>query len=192
MKVALIPGHTPSSPGATTKRNGRIVSEFSYNLELVKFLNSLLAESELVHPFVMFRQSDHYETAMKEFIPLVQSMDLCLEFHLNAWEQPVANGREVLLHYRTSDGNIRAAKRINQAIALSIGSRDRGIKFKKDGERGFGFLNLPGTRCQIVEPGFISNPEELEILYQERGSYAKELAAALEKIAEEWSDELDS
>lgn len=115
---------------------------------------------ERLHHITMTRWRD-------EYIPLQQRVgvanseeaDLLVSIHANGFSDPAAHGTETL-YYPGSTYGQEAAESIQEALVLSLGTRDRGIKARGD------LAVLRGTRMPavVVEIAFVTNPHEEALL----------------------------
>jgi len=90
------------------------------------------------------------------------SPDLFVSIHFNASESSSATGIETI--YR-DDTDKPLALALQKYLLEGLNLRDRGIKNDDiDLGRHLAVLSSPKTPSVIVEPGFISNPIDLEVI----------------------------
>lgn len=123
-----------------------------------------------------------------ENLPLSQAIGLvkkagkgcvAVEFHCNASANPAATGVESL----SSDANKRLGSALCQAIADTIGIKDRGAKGESAGQHSrLGFVQAGGV---ILELFFISNPQDLRRYLDKKWLVARAVAWAIINEAKE-------
>jgi N-acetylmuramoyl-L-alanine amidase len=97
--------------------------------------------------------------------------DVVVSCHCNGFRLPSAHGAEVLYW----DGSARGealARRILSEIIGRTGLVNRGVKPRRSGSRGAALLRTTAAPCVIVEPAFITNPDEEELLLQPETQHA--------------------
>lgn len=144
-KIAIIVGHTPSSPGAYSEPLGR--SEYNYNKEVADYLRGIAD--------IYFRPDQGgYSHQMLTLASQVnkKNYDFALELHFNAANRR-AQGVEALIW----EGNKKSAGMGNKfcrTIADHYNIPNRGIKSPESDGRGYEFLRLMRANALILEPFF--------------------------------------
>ncbi len=154
MKVAIVVGHKPSSPGAGNKKYG--LSEWNYNNALAKKISNELGELN-VHCVIVQRKSYHdlpFEIN-DDVMP-----DLVVSLHCNAFNTEVS-GTEVLYYHSSTKGKEVAAV-MQRHLLAALHLPDRGIKPKHSEDRGGYLLRYTDAVCLICEPFFIDNDKDCE------------------------------
>lgn len=86
--------------------------------------------------------------------------DIFCSLHINAAEDPDANGFEVL-HWHTSSRGAALAELVCDLLEAAFPHRpNRGPKPRGPGDRGATVLGATAMPAILVEPGFITNPFE--------------------------------
>lgn len=97
--------------------------------------------------------------------------ELFLSIHCNSFTNPNAHGMETY-YYPKTDNDERFAILLNEELETAGGLFNRGVKYAK-----FYLLRHTEIPASLVEMGFLSNPEEEELLA--RADYQKKMAEAL-------------
>lgn len=164
MKILLDAGHGGADPGAVSKgADGKDYRECDISLEVV---NRIKASIQDTHPdwlLELTRTTDSYMSpgSRSGIIKRVKP-NAAISIHCNSSANAKATGHEVV--YREEDDRV-LAHAINKAMCEKLPLRDRGLKNDvEDLGRSLAILNTPGIPSVIVEMGFISNPEDREVL----------------------------
>ncbi|EGU35072.1 N-acetylmuramoyl-L-alanine amidase, partial [Vibrio scophthalmi] len=96
-----------------------------------------------------------------------------------------AHGTETL-YYHTSKKGKALAGAVQKHIVKALGLRDRGIKSRQAEDRGGYLLRYTQAPCVIVEPGFLSNDYDFEILNERKAQYCQALVAAATEYARDF------
>lgn len=163
--IAIDPGHGGADPGAVIKRT---IFEKGYCLDISKRLQRLL-ESEGAF-VVMARESDkHVGLQRRADIANLNKADALISIHINSFTSPTARGTETY-YYKPKD--LALAKSFQNELVKSLGRRNNGVK------RARMYIlrrtSMPGA---LVEPLFITNPEEFALL--DTPAYREKIAQAL-------------
>ena len=153
-KICIDAGHGGTDPGAC---NGALC-EKDVVLEIALHLEKMLRTAG--HETFMTRINDVFNTpAEKAFRANNTKADYFISIHCNASIQPSANGTETLVYELNGEGG-RLAKQVQKSLLETLGTRDRGIKERKE------LIVINSTRMPaiLVEVAFISNPEEKAML----------------------------
>ncbi len=170
MKTAIIVGHSLKDKGAVNNDSG--VSEFEYNSILAGYILARLGyeESEVVY------RTEGYSKLPKKVNDT--NADLAISLHCNAFNK-LASGTETL-----SSGSVNSLKFANilhpKMVGL-FGLSDRGIKIKKQSDRGGLILHKTEMPCVLLEPFFIDNDTDLEKGLNLMSEYAKIICEAIEE-----------
>jgi len=187
--VVLAAGHYPYSPGC--KYHGLV--EHDLNIMTTALVAVRLEDKYKVH-IVTGNLKEKTDAAKRIFrqMPLreaVKAPNLCaVEMHFNGFEDPSVGGTEVLYGLDSHDQIL--AQYIQAELVRRLGLKDRGVKFadysgtpKLD---ECAFTRLIKQPAVIVEPLFISNPEEAELIKNPltQEIIADGIAAGIEKFTE--------
>lgn len=144
-RIAIIVGHTPSSPGAYSQRLS--TSEYFYNKEVADYLRDVAD--------IYYRpQEGGYSRQMLTLASHVdqKNYDFAIELHFNAANRR-AQGCEALVW----EGNKKSTELGNKfcrTIADTYNIPNRGVKSPGKGGRGYEFLRLMRANAIILEPFF--------------------------------------
>lgn len=153
MKVVLIAGHKPTSPGSVNQALGE--TEFNINKATVLQVFRILSDYEGIEPVIVWR-------GMYKDLPdqvKTHKPDLVISMHANAFNTR-ARGSEVLYYYKDKRAAAYAKMLQSHFIEL-LGLPDRGVKPKSAEERGGYLLAYTEAPTLIGEPFFVDNDEEL-------------------------------
>jgi N-acetylmuramoyl-L-alanine amidase len=163
MKLLLDAGHGGGDPGAIAKAGSQEFHEADINLEVVLRMRNKIKDLYPIWEVELSRSSDIYMSPggrcglIKRTKP-----DAAVSIHCNSSSNIKATGHEVI--YREEDDMI-LAQDINNLMSERLPIRDRGLKSDiEDLGRSLAILSTPGIPTVIVEMGFISNPNDLDVL----------------------------
>ncbi len=159
--IVVDPGHGGSDPGATGVTGLR---EKVINLAVAKNLVTLLEEAGA--NVIMTRSGDQsVSNQMRVELANESKADIYISIHANASPDPESNGTET--HYCSENGNSSAGRflagQLQLELVSALGFRDRGVK-----TNSFYVLTKTEMPAALVELGFLSNPEEEELLKKEQ------------------------
>ena len=148
MKIVIDAGHGGKDPGAVGK-------EGLYEKDVTLLLAQLVAwELRNHHEVIMSRTTDTYMT-VGERVRFFEKegVDVVISLHINASDNPAANGTEVL-YFPSSTRGKKLAQCVQTALVNALGTKDRKIKPRAN----LGILSDTSMPAILVEPEFISNP----------------------------------
>ena len=174
MKIALVVGHKPDSPGACN--NTYNMCEFPFNTKLVADLVNQLNNKYEIE--IVYR--DTYKGLPAKINSL--SPDFIVSFHCNAFNTK-ASGTETLYYYKSSKGADMADIFQKNMVAV-LGLKDRGVKPTSTEDRGGYLLRYTNAPCVLLEPFFIDNDSDFDIVANNYEGFL----AALEKSLDECSN----
>ncbi|MGE4334612.1 MAG: N-acetylmuramoyl-L-alanine amidase [Pigmentiphaga sp.] len=133
------------------------------------------------HEVTMTRYTDvDVNLASRARLANREEADCFLSLHFNGAENPSANGAEVWHYPGSAKGEALAGEL--QRCMVGFGQFDRGIKASSR----LAVLRLTRMPAVLVEPAFITNPDE-ERLLQDLG-WLNELAGAIARGLEQFSE----
>ena len=172
--VVIDSGHGGSDPGKIAV-NG--VLEKDINLKIAVKTKSLLEEYGI--EVIMTREdengiADSKMEDMKKRIEIINENDpqLCVSIHQNSYTQADIHGAQVFYYTHSTEGE--KAAEIIQSTLLSVNSANTRQKKAND---TYYILKKAKSPVVIVECGFLSNPEEAELLNTEE--YQQKMAEAI-------------
>ena len=173
MKIALIVGHEKKSKGAFSKTLGQ--AEYDWNTELANmarnYATMIGAEVQ-----IFFRDVVGIAGAYKK--ALAWKPDALIELHFNAADGK-ASGTETLYNDAGDAKDVHEvifAKKVNDAMVKALGLKDRGIKKRQPGDRGYGNINQTKSVPSIlIESGFGDNPKDAKAMAANKNKLAKAL-----------------
>lgn len=161
---ALIVGHRRSAQGAVSA-DGK-TTEWRFWKDAAQVLAGLLGERGLSVTVVEREDSpEGYRRLPGRVLALEPRCAVSL--HLNA-ASAKATGTETLTAAGDAEDE-RLGQLIQSEMVRALGLRDRGLKPIPEGHRGatllFGLWTVP---CCLIEPCFISNPDDEHVLHSHR------------------------
>lgn len=153
MKIAIVIGHEPKSPGAYSKYLG--MSEYIYNSEVAAHLST-------VADIYKRPNMRGYNAQMRELASIVRPKryDLIAELHFNSFNNK-AHGTETVTYFG-NETTEAYGKVYNEVISDNYEVHNRGEKEVTTGGRGFGFLASMPANAIILEPFFGDNEEAIK------------------------------
>lgn len=154
-RVALIPGHSTTDPGAINTFTGH--TEYDYNLKLAYTVARKLAANGRLAPVIVHRSTYRdLPTKVNQTGAVV-----AVEFHCNAFNTR-ATGTE-MLHWHTSVKGKHLAHALQDAALKALQLTDRGVKPIDGKSRGSYLLEQTSMPCVIAESFFIDNIKDLSV-----------------------------
>lgn len=185
MKVALVVGHKPTSPGAMNTALG--ITEYGFNNALA---NDISMELDIhgIHCHIVQRNS--YRDLPDEINDEVEP-DFIVSLHCNAYKeapgQKEATGTEVLYYHASRHGKSMAE--IMQAhLVDALKLRNRGALPRHSEDRGGYLLRYTHAPCIICEPFFIDNNADIKMANEHYDDLVTAYVSAIVKIGSEVFD----
>ena len=187
--IVVDSGHGGDDPGMIGIGG---LKEKGINLSIAKKLREKLEEKN--YKVVLTREKDVglYEESsrnkkaqdMQKRISILQEVKpaLCISIHQNSYENPEVKGPQVFYYKDSLEGEKLAAilqKRLNEDLDIQ---RPR----KEKGNTSYYLLKRSPCVLNIVECGFLTNPEEAQLLTQEE--YQDKVAGAVADGVQEYLD----
>ena len=172
-KVILNIGHggVRKDPGACS--NG--FEEHTWNKDFVE--NYVVSECKKQGLNYIIINQDFYSKLPGKINNAAEKGDVTLSFHLNAADE-TAYGSE-MLYWHTSEKSKELAEYLQEANTEATHLRNRGIKPRVKGDRGWTLLYKTTTPCIIVESGFVTNKNDMEVLEATKKELAKYYVSAV-------------
>ncbi len=166
-------GHGGSDPGSIGIMG---IQEKSLVYEIGMMASAILQGNRV--ELVFTRTKDEYVSLKTRCdISNNSNSDLFVSLHCNAFNKNAAQGVEVFHHTNSSKGKEFAEIILKDIIDSNLYTRNRGVKTSNS------FYVLKGTRAAaiLVELGFITNYEDLEIIQSNKSKIAEVLANSIIK-----------
>ena len=176
MKAAIIIGHTPASPGATSRRG--YVTEWNYNSFLAPLIEDRAASDCIIVERGLPNDYDGLPAKVN-----ATGADFAIELHANAFNGE-ASGTEMLYWHSSTKGK-QLAEILQTEILRALGLRHRGIKPCRRADRGGYLLQKTRMPCVIAEPFFIDHDGDLEAATRGMCRLAEAYASAIDHYASE-------
>ena len=172
-KVILNVGHggVKKDPGAC----GNGFEEHTWNKDFVN--NYIVPECKEQGVDYVVVYQEYYSTLPQKINGLANKGDVTLSFHLNAADK-TASGAE-MLYWHNSKRSKELAEFLQEANIEATHLKDRKILPRVRGDRGWTLLYKTVMPCVIVESGFITNKNDMEVLEATKKELAKYYVAAV-------------
>lgn len=154
MKIAVVIGHSETSPGAINKTH--VMSEYEFNRALAYDIKSNFSSFNKEDEVVVVHRENGYAKLPGEINSL--KPDLVVSLHANAYNEK-AQGCEMLYYHKSEKGK-DIAQIFQEHIQGTFENNNRGIKPKTSEDRGGPILKGTLAPCIICEPFFIDNNED--------------------------------
>lgn len=150
--IFIDPGHGGNDPGAVVQRN---IYEKKYTLDISKRLKRKLEAAGA--DVVMARSADQNPSLRRRVVLANRNkVDAFISVHLNSFTQPVGRGTETYYYKRSEK---RLAQSIHKQLVKNLKRRNNGLK-----RTGFYVLRYSKMPSVLIEPMFMTNPKELELI----------------------------
>ena len=153
MIIVIDAGHGGNDPGAV----GENIQEKDVALDVAQMLSCELRY--LGYTPILTRSGDYFVT-LDDRAEQANTLDadVFVSIHINAAENPQANGIETYHHPNSINGK-ELATQVQERLISTLERRNRGVKTAK-----FAVLRKTSMPAILAEIGFISNPEEQELM----------------------------
>lgn len=166
--IVIDAGHGGEDEGCSFEQ----VEEKDINLKLALLLQQKLEKMDFQ---VFLTRSEDGQLSLEERVKLANGVgaDAFISIHQNSCEDKSASGIETYYYASETVDNERLAKLVEQYVVLYTKARDRGIRTEEN-LYVIRECNMPSC---LVETGFLSNPQERELLQEE--GYLEKIAQGL-------------
>ena len=175
---ALIVGHRKSAKGAVSS-DGSVV-EFDFNSELAKEIKKRVnrARVEIVH-------RSNTTDGLRKLPAKVNKLGphFILSLHCNAFNTTVG-GTETLFFHNSERGK-QLASIVQRRLLGALELKNRGIREKREADRGAHLLKFTKAPCVICEPFFVDNDGDLAVAMRRKKRLAGAYASAIDEAARE-------
>lgn len=165
IKIYIDQGHNPSGFNTGAEGNGYYEQDLTY--EIGRRLNNLLManpefETRLSRPEPDTILGTNNSSSLVERVNQANEWgaDIFISLHNNAAENPRATGNEALVYGPGSTVARNLGENILEQLTLTTGLRNRGIVYRP----GLYVLKETEMPAVLVEMGFITNPDDAELL----------------------------
>ena len=184
--IALCVGHSRQGDSGASSVDG--TTEWDYNTELAALI---VHASRLDIRVYDSYEGRSYASAMRNLSKRLRKdrAELAVELHFNA-ASPKATGHEWLYWHTSTNGRLLARALRDSMEDAFPDLTSRGIKARKSGTRGSGFLR--GTHCPVIicEPFFGTNPDvDWPVASNEKPKIAQAIADGLllyQELVSKW------
>ncbi|MBM6829264.1 N-acetylmuramoyl-L-alanine amidase [Anaerotignum lactatifermentans] len=174
--IALDDGHGRGTAGKRTPlfADGSYMEENAYNKAVVQLLEELLRVRGFA---VLLAAPEDDDTPLETRVKRANDAgaDVYVSIHANAYgnDWNSANGVESWVYDKADQKTIKMAEAIHREVIDALGRKDRGIK--KSGD--LYVLRKTKMPAILIEGGFMTNPEEAELLRSD--SYRRKTAEGI-------------
>lgn len=165
IKIYIDQGHNPRGYNTGAEGNGYYEQDLTY--EIGRRLNNLLSanpefETKLSRPEPDTILGTDNSSSLVERVNQANEWeaDIFISLHNNAAENPRATGNEALVYGPGSTVARNLGENILEQLTLTTGLRNRGIVYRP----GLYVLKETEMPAVLVEMGFITNPDDAELL----------------------------
>ncbi len=165
IKIYIDQGHNPSGFNTGAEGNGYYEQDLTY--EIGRRLNNLLSsnpefETRLSRPTPDTILGTNNSSSLVERVNQANEWgaDIFISLHNNAAEDQRATGNEALVYGPGSTVARNLGENILEQLTLTTGLRNRGIVYRP----GLYVLKETEMPAVLVEMGFITNPDDAELL----------------------------
>lgn len=184
--VCIDPGHGGTDVGALGV-DGRY--EKDDNLKLSLAVAKELRKSGIQ---VVLTRSDDSTVSLDERSNIANdaNAELFVSLHRNQAASNTAQGVEVWIHTSASDKSYSIASSILEAMEDVGISQNRGVRIGTQGDTDSNYAVIRQTNMtsMIVETGFVSNEEDLELFDEHLDEYADAIADAIVRWLNEYAN----
>lgn len=177
--IIIDPGHGGKDPG---KVGAAGTLEKELNLKIALYLKDILEKQDMKVIMTRTEDNDLSKTStnfkisdMKERVALIRknNADLVISIHQNSYTSADIYGAQCFYHTNSTEGKKLAATIQNQIITSTNQTKIRQIK----GNNDYYLLKHSSIPTVIVECGFLSNPQEEQLLLTDE--YQRKIAWAI-------------
>ena len=165
IKIYIDQGHNPRDYNTGAEGNGYYEQDLTY--EIGRRLNNLLSanpefETRLSRPEPDTILGTNNSSSLVERVNQANEWDadIFISLHNNAAENPRATGNEALVYGPGATVARNLGENILEQLTLTTGLRNRGIVYRP----GLYVLKETEMPAVLVEMGFITNPDDAELL----------------------------
>lgn len=165
IKIYIDQGHNPRDFNTGAEGNGFFEQDITYEIG-VRLYELLLANPEFTPrlsrptPDTVLGTSNATSLVVRVNEANAWNADVFISLHTNAAVNPRASGSEALIYSRASRVAFALATDILEELNLVTGLRNRGVIERP----GLYVLRRTDMPAVLVEMGFISNPEDAELM----------------------------
>jgi len=171
--VAIVVGHTKTSPGASA---GPPIhgSEYPWNKDLATMVHrACMARG--VQSKIFYRDGIGISGAYRQVAKWGASC--VMELHFNSFNG-AAHGTETLYDADRNAGSRAWAQRLQDAMLGALRLHDRGLKERDAGDRGYASVSALDIPSALTEPFFGDNPSDAHVGEANKQELAEALAEA--------------
>ena len=175
VKIYIDQGHNPVNPNAGAEGSGYREQDIVYEIgvRLAAILRENGYETKLSRPQRTTQLGTSTATSLAARVNEANAWDAdyFISLHTNSSVSPQASGTEILVYSLTSPA-YPLAESILEQLTLSTGFRSRGVVPRP----GLYVLKKTQMPALLVELGFISNPEEADLMANSPELFARGIA----------------
>ncbi len=178
-KIYIDAGHNPRNPNAGAEGNGLREQDITFDIaqRLSQILRSEGYETRLSRPTPDTQLGISNATSLAARVNDANSWgaDYFISLHTNASSSPSANGAEAFVYRQNSD-SFYFAESILDSMTEFTGQINRGVKPRA----GLYVLRKTRMPATLVELGFITNPEEANLMANSPELFAGGIAEGID------------
>ncbi|MCM3747065.1 N-acetylmuramoyl-L-alanine amidase [Paenibacillus pasadenensis] len=172
-RIVIDAGHGGKDPGATGASGAY---EKDSNLSLAFRVNELLGQDPMFETKMTRTDDQFIELVDRSKLANEWKADAIISLHGNTYEDQEVSGTETLYEQEHS---IALATALQNQVSKALGTRNRGVK-----QDEYIILTTAEVPAVIVESGYLTNPDEEEMLLSSQGqqTVADAIHKALKKF----------
>lgn len=188
-RICIIIGHGGNDCGAVNPHTGE--TELAYNTELADMVMEALKDR-----YEVVKYNRGYNKVENVGIVNGYKADVILSLHCNSFNG-ITSGTEAL-YWHSSEKSKKMAEILSKNISETFGIHNRGAKpritselkkknskFKDMETRGSYLLYRTNAPCNIIEPFFIDNDNDLKLGKEKKQEYVETIKKSIEEYLKE-------
>ncbi len=170
---AIVVGHTNLSKGATAT-SPISAREYPWNRDLAEKVHAICRARNITSR-IFYRDGIGIRGAYRQVA--AWGAAFVVELHFNAFNGR-AHGTETLFDADRNAGSKAWAQRLQDAMLSGLQLRDRGLKERDPGDRGYASVSALNIPSALIEPFFGDNPSDAYIGHTGKDDLAEAVADA--------------
>ena len=170
---AIVVGHTLNRPGAMAAAPIS-QAEYTWNKDLAGKIKAL-CDVKAIESRIFYRDGIGISGAYRQVADWGAAM--VVELHFNAFNTQ-AHGTETLYDNDRNAESKAWAQRLQDGMLAALSLRDRGLKERDPGDRGYSSVSAIDIPSALIEPFFGDNPTEAHVAEAKKDDLAEAVAEA--------------
>lgn len=171
--LAIVVGHTERAQGASAT-SPISQSEYVWNSDLANKIKSRCDQASIPSK-IFFRDGIGISGAYQQVVQW--GANCIVELHFNAFNGS-AHGTETLYDEDTNSGSKAWAERLQSRMLDALNLRDRGLKERDPGQRGYASVSAANIPSALIEPFFGDSPTDAQAAHSGKDELAEAISGA--------------